>query len=144
MDEYLPVVYTAYMQFSLKTIDSRKALLWGFAAVAIGITYSGAKTVQSNSLLELKIANMSQENENRQLENENNTLKNEYYSTPAYIELEQKRLYGKAAPGETVYTIGKDQALARVGGIQNSVEKGQTSRSKPASNIERWRTFLGL
>jgi cell division protein FtsB len=126
--------------------DPRVLGLLAFGFVAILVTWSGIKVVQTNYELEKKIAVAKQRNAVQQLQNENLKLKNEYYKSDQYLELTARRQFGKAAPGEKLYTVPKSVALSKTVEplpTQNEVQE-QTEAAKPKyqKNFEDWMEFL--
>lgn len=125
--------------------DTRVLGLLAFGAVALLVTWSGIKVVQTNYELEKKIAVAKQRNAVRQLENQNMKLKNQYYDSSQYLELSARRQFGKAAAGETLYTVPESVALAKT----IEPEKGQAAttiqidnRTKVQKNFDDWMDFL--
>ena len=72
--------------------DARALGLLAFGVVALLVTWSGIKVVQTNYELEKKISVAKQRNSIEQLENENLKLKNQYYESDQYLELAARRL----------------------------------------------------
>ncbi len=91
--------------------DTRVLGLLAFGVVAVLVTWSGIKVVQTNYELEKKISVNKQRNDVEQLENQNLKLKNKYYESSQYLELSARRQFGKAAPGEKLYTVPQAVAL---------------------------------
>lgn len=125
--------------------DTRVLGLLAFGVVALLVTWSGIKVVQTNYELEKKISVAKQRNAVSQLENQNMRLKNQYFESSQYLELAARRQFGKAAPGETLYTVPESIALART----VEPEKGhetvavvQDNRSRFQKNFDDWIDFL--
>jgi cell division protein FtsB len=97
--------------------DVRSLGLIVFAAIALLVTWSGAKAIQSNYKLEQQISDLQQQDDLQQLENDNQQLKNQYYNTPQYLELAARQNFGLAAPGETELLVPKSVAMAYVKGL---------------------------
>src|ERR1039458_8812955 len=72
-----------------------------FAIVVLLITWSGAKTIQSNYNLQNQISTLQKQNQVQQLENENQQLDNSYYNTNQYLELSARQELGLGEAGET-------------------------------------------
>jgi cell division protein FtsB len=131
----------------LKTFnDTRVFGLLAFGVVALLVTWSGIKVVQTNYELEKKISVAKQRNTVEQLENENLKLKNKYYESSQYLELSARRQFGKAAPGEKLYTVPENVALSKTidaapqvagASITNVIKK-----SKLHQNFSDWMNFL--
>ena len=127
--------------------DTRVLGLLAFGAVALLITWSGIKVVQTNYELEKKISVSKQRNAVEQLENENLKLRNQYYKSDQYLELAARRQFGKAAPGERLYTVPESVALARTVEAAPTPQLGETQETtsnKPRyqQNISDWVDFL--
>lgn len=118
-----------------------------FGIIALMVTWSGVKAVQTNYSLQKQISRLGQENDVKQLENNNLKLKNEYYNTNQYLELTARRAFGKAAPGEQVLIVPKEVALAHTVNIQKpktSIAQAKQPGTKPAyqKNFEAWIDFF--
>ena len=72
-------------------------------------------------------------------------IENEYYKTPEFAELKARRVYGKAAPGESVYTLSDDVAKATLktpyAQMTNKVDS-TNSKPKYQQNFEAWIDFF--
>lgn len=125
--------------------DARVLGLLAFGVVALLVTWSGIKAVQKNYELEKRIAISRQNNDIQKLENENLKLKNHYYESAQYLELSARRQFGKAAPGEVLYTVPEEVALSRT---VEPAPKPQTPAEEEASqpgfqqNFNDWVEFL--
>lgn len=125
--------------------DARVLGLLAFGVVALLVTWSGIKVVQTNYELEKKISVARQENTIAQLENQNSKLRNKYYESAQYLELTTRRQFGKAAPGEKLYSVPESVALAKTVESQpNAEETFQTASKKPKyrQNFDDWMKFL--
>ncbi|MDQ3065138.1 MAG: septum formation initiator family protein [bacterium] len=91
--------------------DVRNIGLMVFVLMALLVTWSGIKVVQTNYDLQKQISKMQQQNQVRQLENSNLALKNQYLQTDQYLELAARRQYNKALPGEKMLIVPKSVAL---------------------------------
>ena len=123
---------------------------WGLivlAIIAATVTWSGAKSIQQNFELQKKVVVLQEQNKVQKLQNETQKLRNEYYKTDEFKELSARRIFGKAAPGERVYIVPKDVAMAKVSPTQNT----QTQQSKPKNpvtlpvyqqNVQDWLDFF--
>jgi cell division protein FtsB len=92
--------------------DVRMLGLLVFTAIALLVTWSGIKVVQTNYGLQKQIATMQQENELRKLENSNLALGNEFLSTNQYLELSARKQYNKGLPGEKLLIVPKSVAMS--------------------------------
>src|SRR5690606_31234691 len=99
----------------------------------------------TNYGLQKEIARMQQENEIRQLENRNLELENKYFETDEYLELEARKNFGLAAPGETVYVVPKEVALKNIVSSDTVTASGAPKETKKPDwrqNIDTWFEFL--
>lgn len=126
--------------------DTRVLGLLAFGVVALLVTWSGIKVVQTNYELEKKISVSKQRNAVEELENQNLKLKNQYYESDQYLELSARRQFGKAAPGEKLVTVPEGVALSKT--IEPAPtpqqEQQQKVESKPKfkKNFDDWMKFL--
>lgn len=125
--------------------DVRVIGLIAFGVIAVLVTWSGVNVLQQNFELQQNIAQLEQEIAIQELENANLELRNEYYNTDQYLELQARRQFGLAAPGETVLLVPEQVAL------ENSVPPRE-ERSAAASstgkqsvyqqNLQAWLDFF--
>lgn len=125
--------------------DVRVLGLLVFCIIALLVTYNGLGAIQTNYVLQKQIARLEQENAIRQLENNNLRLKNEYYNTEQYLELQARRQFGKAAPGETVVLVPRSVALKYT--VDTPAEATASPQEKPhkpmyQQNFESWMDFF--
>lgn len=128
--------------------DVRTLGLIVFAIVALLVTWSGMKVVQTNYDLQKQISAMQQENEVKRLANSNLALSNKYLETDQYLELVARKQYNKALPGEKLLIVPKSVAL------EHSIEIAalEPKSGQPASveedgpwyerNFNAWLEFL--
>lgn len=123
--------------------DTRALGLILFGLIAVMVTWSGVKAVQTNYALQKEISRLQQENEVKKLENTNLGLKNQYYNSDQYLELAARQSFGKAAPGETVVLIPRDVALAHTIEPSKKPEKPAAGQKpKYQQNFEDWIDFF--
>lgn len=126
--------------------DTRVLGLLAFGVVALLVTWSGIKVVQTNYELEKKIAITKQRNAIEELENQNLKLKNKYYESSQYLELSARRQFGKAAPGEKLYTVPESVAITKTIEPLKKEEtvqsKNDENKSKFRKNFDDWMEFL--
>ena len=125
--------------------DTRSLGLIAFGIIALLVSWSGVKSIQTNYELQKQISELTQQNEVKKLENNNLKLRNEYYKTDQFIELAARRQFGKAAPGETVFIVPKRVALANTIDIDTGKQsKDVDSGQKPTyqKNLEAWVNFF--
>lgn len=126
--------------------DTRVLGLVAFGIVAVLVSWSGIKSIQTNYELQKQISVAKQQNEVTQLENDNIKLRNEYYKTDDFLELAARRQFGLAAPGEKVYIVPKSVALGNIKDLSSGTEKVQQGEEKPKAfyqqNLEAWFNFF--
>jgi len=132
--------------FILQFRDPRALGLAAFGIIALLVTWSGVKAIQTNYELQKQISQLEQENQVRQLENQNLLLRNAYLNTDQFLELAARRQFGLAAPGEKLLLIPKNVALAHT---VNLPDESQAAKKQPAShkptyqrNFEAWIDFF--
>jgi cell division protein FtsB len=134
-------------QPSFQTLnDSRTLGLVAFGIVAVLVSWSGVKSIQTNYELQKQISKLEQQNQVMKLENENKKLENQYYQTDEFLELAARRQFGKAVPGETVYLVPKKVALAHTVELapSNKTESKERETHQPTyqKNFEAWIDFF--
>ena len=126
--------------------DVRMLGLTIFVVVALLVTWSGVSVIQTNYELQQRISRLEQENELHALENRNLELRNEYYKTDQYLELQARKQFSKAAPGETLVLVPEDVALAHSAELpsEETSEKVKSRPTKPSyqKNFEAWMEFI--
>jgi len=126
--------------------DVRVLGLIVFGVIALLVTWSGVNVIEQNYTLERQVAKLVQENDIKQLENNNLNLKNQFYNTDEYLELQARRQFGKAAPGEKVVLIPKTVALAYTIELpkpsQEQIKKSTPSKPAYQKNLESWTSFF--
>lgn len=132
---------------SLQTLgDSRALGLIAFGIVAVLVSWSGIKSIQTNYELQKQISELEQQNQVTKLENDNKKLENQYYQTDEFLELAARRQYGKASPGETVYLVPKKVALAHTVDLPTATEPKATGQqiNQPTyqKNFQAWIDFF--
>lgn len=117
--------------------DVRLVVLVVVGLIAVSVFWNGAKIIQQNYELTQKVAEIQKENEVLELENRNKELQNQYLATDEFAELTARRVFGKASPGERVYIVPEEVALASLD--QSSEEEVENSnRTSRRSNFEAW------
>lgn len=126
--------------------DTRALALVLFGVVAVIVTWSGIKAVQTNYALQKQISRLQQENQVHELESNNLKLKNQYLETDQFLELSARRQFGKAAPGEKLILVPKRVALSRTVDLPDPkpVEEQQSVVAKPTyqKNFQAWIDFF--
>lgn len=142
MDKHKNIIIEKFQALT----DTRVLGLLGFGVIALLVTWSGIKAVQTNYELEKKISVSKQRNDVRQLENANLKLKNAYFESEQYLELAARRQFGKAAPGEKLYTVPESVALAKtvepLPAPQTVTEQKESNKPKLQQNFDDWMDFL--
>jgi cell division protein FtsB len=128
-------------------LDVRNIALYVFCVVALAITWSGVKTVQTNYELQRKASELQQQNNVIVLQNQNTVLQNKYLQTDEYLDLSARQNLGLAAPGEKIMIVPKAAAMKYVdfslSSRQSNKSVGPTDKhSQYAKNLESWRDFL--
>lgn len=145
MFEKIKTYQTKIIQEARIFQDVRALGIMMFLVIALLISWSGVKVIETNYSLQKEIARMQQETGVRRLENQNLALENKYFETDEYLELEARRNFGLAAPGETVLVVPKNVALKNISSeAQLSLKNGSHEKNKPKwqQNIDAWVNFL--
>ena len=124
--------------------DVRTVGLLAFLVIALMISWSGIKVIETNYGLQKDITRLKQQTEVSKLENQNLKLQNEYYNTDEYLELEARKNFGLAAPGETVVVVPKNVAMKYTvpePALEAEAE-GVEQKSKYRKNFDAWVDFL--
>lgn len=125
--------------------DVRVIGLLAFGAIAILVTWSGISVLQQNFALQQQIVQIEQEIAIQELENRNLELRNEYFNTDQYLELQARRQFGLAAPGETVLLVPERVALENSSPpLERAAQIIPSAEDRPfyQENIEAWFDFL--
>ena len=122
--------------------DVRTLGLLAFLVIALLISWSGVKVIETNYNLQKDIARLKQENSVHELENKNMALQNQYYKSNEYLELEARKNFGLAAPGETVIVVPKQVAMKHVLKAPEKQQAKTGVKSKQQQNFDDWMDFL--
>lgn len=129
--------------------DVRNLGMIVFGIIALLVTWSSIKVVQTNYGLQKQLSAMQQQNDVQQLANNNLKLKNQYFKTDQYLELSARRHFNKAAPGETLVIVPKAVALSHTidapkpATLTDSVLlTDKASGSSVQRNFNAWLDFL--
>lgn len=90
--------------------DVRAIGLVLFLGVALMVTWSGAKVIQTNYELQKQISQLEQEIAVQKLSNQNLKLRNQYYQTDQYLELQARQDFGLGGRGETQLIVPREVA----------------------------------
>ncbi len=115
-----------------------------FGVLVLLVTWSGIGVIEANYQLQKQISALQQQNEVYELQNKNMKLGNEYFRTDEYLELQARRQFGKAAPGETLLLVPKKVALAHTVDLSSKNKPAPKAVQKPLyqRNFEAWIDFL--
>src|SRR5690606_33702879 len=112
--------------------DVRVIGMIAFGIVALLVTWSGIKVLQTNYDLQKQISKMQQENEVKKLENSNLALENQFLETDEYLELTARRQYNKASPGEKLLIVPKSIALSHTTEVATDESKEKAPEAEDA------------
>lgn len=126
--------------------DMRVLGLMIFLVIVLLVSWSGVKAIETNYGLQKQISQLEQENNVQKLENENMKLANEYYKTSQYLEIQARKDYGLAAPGETVLVVPRHVALAHTVDLPKpkagAVAEDDSKKPAYIRNFNAWMDFL--
>ncbi len=125
--------------------DVRVISLVVFGVIVLLVSWSSVNVIQTNYDLQKQIAKLEQQNEVKSLKNENQKLRNQFYDTDQFLELQVRRNFGKAAPGETLVLVPKDVALSKTVAKPEEPKQSETQTpNKPTyqRNFETWVDFF--
>jgi len=129
--------------------DIRTLGMIAFGIIALLVTWSSVRVVQTNYELQKDLSAMQQKNDVQLLSNKNMELKNEYYKTDTYLELAARKHFNKAAPGEKLIIVPKEIALKHSIDVplppseqQTLKEAAEASGSSFQRNFNAWLDFL--
>jgi cell division protein FtsB len=139
-------IKNAYMNPYVQSLrDTRVIGLLAFGVIVLLVSWSMIQIIETNYELQQQIARLDQQNKVLELENNNQKLRNQYYDTDEYLELQARRQFGKAAPGEKLIMVSKNVALANTTDLPSDEEAHKaTTPHKPAyqENFEAWMDFF--
>jgi len=119
--------------------------LVGFGVIAIMVTWSGIKTVQTNYVLQKKISTLEQQNQVHKLQNDNLALQNDYLKTNQFLELAARQDFGLGAPGEKVLLVPKSVALAHTVQLEQTKTKSAKTITDNRSTYQRnWQAWINF
>ena len=129
--------------------DIRTLGMIAFGVIALLVTWSSVRVVQTNYDLQKQLSALQQQNDVSSLANKNLELKNQYYTTDTYLELAARRHFNKAAPGEKLMIVPKEIALKHSIDVPlPETDKQTLEQAKDASgssfqrNFNAWLDFL--
>lgn len=135
-----------YQKYIAELRDVRMVGLLAFGVVVVLVTWSAISVVQTNYDLQKQISRLEQEVDLHQLENSNLRLRNQYFNTDQYLELQARKQFGKAAPGEKMLIVPKSVAMRHT----TDLLEPETDTALPPEiekpfyqeNFEAWMEFL--
>lgn len=124
--------------------DVRAIGLVLFLAVALMVSWSGAKVIQSNYELQKQISQLEQEIAVQKLANENLKLQNQYYGTNQYLELKARQDFGLGAAGEKQLIVPREVAEKYVARAAVAPAPKVADVKQPAwqRNFQAWLDFF--
>lgn len=127
-----------------KLNDPRSIGIAVFVVIALLVTWSGIKAVQSNYKLEKQISGLQQQNDVQKLANQNLKLQNEYYNSNQYLELTARQNFGLAAPGEKELIVPNNVALSYTKNLTSNNSAKQSVSQSPffVKNVKAWWNFF--
>jgi cell division protein FtsB len=124
--------------------DVRAIGLLVFLAVALMVTWSGAKVIQRNYELQKQISQLRQQNAVSQLENNNLRLQNQYLNTDQFLDLKARQDFGRGLPGETLVLVPREVALSYVSKppVKKEAPSPESQRPRYQRNFQEWIDFF--
>jgi cell division protein FtsB len=125
--------------------DLRIVGLLIFLCVALLISWSGIKVIDTNYVLQKQNAQLQQQDNIQNLTNENLALQNEYYNTNQYLELQARQQLGLGEPGETELLVPESVALEHTVNLSDGQQlAAKTAAQQPTyqRNFQAWMDFF--
>lgn len=115
-----------------------------FVIIVLMVSWSTVKSIQTNYELQKKVVKLQQQIKVQELENKNLSLQNQFLETDQFLELAVRRQFGKAAPGERVYLVPNEVALAYAPKTAETIVEESKDTDKPfyQENLEAWVDFF--
>lgn len=132
------------VEFGRQFQDVRAIGLVLFLIVALMVSWSGVKVIQTNYELQKQISAIQQEVDVQNLANANLKLQNEYYQTDQYLELQARQDFGLGGKGETQVIVPREVALKYAAAIDSINEPTVQTVQQPAyqRNFQAWIDFF--
>jgi cell division protein FtsB len=124
--------------------DVRAVGLLAFLAVALMVSWSGAKVIQRNYELQKHISQLQQEVDVQELQTNNLKLQNQYFNTDQYLELKARQDFGLGKAGEKLLLVPDDVAMSYVSESTAKTDAPTPASRRPAyqRNFEQWVDFF--
>ncbi len=127
--------------------DVRAIGLVLFLAVALMVSWSGAKVIQTNYELQKQISQLEQEIQVQQLANQNLKLQNQYFQTDQYLELQSRQDFGLGAAGEKQLIVPREVAEKYIvnsaaADPPTAVTPNEVRQSAYQRNFQAWIDFF--
>ncbi len=124
--------------------SSRNLGLYLFLIISLSVAWSTAKIIQKNYELQKDITQLQQEVALQEQQNKNQALKNKYFETDTFLELGARKYFSKSLPGERIYSVPKDVAMANVKPMPSTIliSKKTKTKAKVLQNWSDWLIFL--
>lgn len=127
--------------------DVRAVGLVLFLAVALMVSWSGAKVIQTNYELQKQISQLEQEIQVQQLANQNLKLQNQYFQTDQYSELQARQDFGLGARGEKQLIVPREVAEKYVASAtatdpQSDAKPNEVRQPAYQRNFQAWIDFF--
>jgi len=133
---------TAKHPYITELRDVRVLGLLVFGVIVLLVSWSGVRVIETNYQLQQQIARMEEQTKLLELENANKKLD----KSDQYLELQARKQFGKAAPGEKLLLVPKNVALAHTVDLKQpkEAEKQEATTDKPfyQKNFESWMDFM--
>ncbi len=128
-------------EIASKFLSSQTAVTGLFLVVAISLMFNTLKVIQQNYELQQKVDVLADEVALIEVQNQNLAYNIEYYKTDSYLEVEAKRRFNLAEPGEKVVFLPKD-GDAEPEPTVTEAEADVDLRPSYQQNFEKWMIFL--
>ena len=129
----------------IKTIfSSRNVGMYLFLIISLSVAWSTARIIQKNYELQKQIVSLSQEVAVQEQENINQRLRNQYYATDAFLELAARRYFLKSFPGERMYAVPKDVALANTKPEPENIASAKKNAKQYPFIIKNWQAWINF
>jgi len=106
--------------------------------VILWLVANSITAIQNNFQRQVELDNLKQEVALLQLENETAEFQNQYFKTDEYLDLQARKLLGKASPGEKVVLLPPATSVAPKAPELPTYRTAMQDRS----NLEQWFYFL--